>query len=142
MAATKWLLPGHASGRVVPPQLQAMPTFSVHRPASFAFRSPVDVGIEGLRGEVESSCSHPREAMNLIRVRRISRKTRTGRRRKVYSMLIGGGGVEGRAEKVCTKFQIVRGIFGFLIGVGSEVGCFSRRESVNISTDTKPAKYA
>ena len=47
-----------------------------HRPA-FALGSPVGVGIEGLAGEVESSCSHPREAMNLVHVRRISRRNRT-----------------------------------------------------------------
>ena len=34
---------------------------------AFALGSPVGVGIEGLAGEVESSCSHPREAMNLFR---------------------------------------------------------------------------
>ena len=44
-----------------------------HQPA-FALGSPVGVGIEGLAGEVESSCSHPREAMNLVHVRRISRR--------------------------------------------------------------------
>ena len=47
-----------------------------HQPA-FALGSPVGVGIEGLAGEVESSCSHPREAMNLVHVRRISRRNRT-----------------------------------------------------------------
>jgi len=39
---------------------------------------------------VESSCSHPREAMNLVHVRRISRRKpncKQGRRRKE-----GGGG--------------------------------------------------
>ena len=41
---------------------------------AFALGSPVGVGIEGLAGEVESSCSHPREAMNLVHVRRISRR--------------------------------------------------------------------
>ena len=44
---------------------------------AFALGSPVGVGIEGLAGEVESSCSHPREAMNLVHVRRISRRNRT-----------------------------------------------------------------
>ena len=47
-----------------------------HQPA-FALGSPVGVGIEGLAGEVESSCSHPREAMNLFLARRISRRNRT-----------------------------------------------------------------
>ena len=55
-----------------------------HQPA-FALGSPVGVGIEGLAGEVESSCSHPREAMNLVHVRRISRRKPRRRRRKVYS---------------------------------------------------------
>ena len=32
----------------------------------FDLGSPVGVSIEGLAGEVESSCSHPREAMNLV----------------------------------------------------------------------------
>ena len=41
---------------------------------AFALGSPVGVGIEGLAGEVESSCSHPREAMNLVHVCRISRR--------------------------------------------------------------------
>ena len=34
----------------------------------------------GLGGEVESSCSHPREAMNLVHVRRISRRKPNCRR--------------------------------------------------------------
>ena len=33
--------------------------------------------LRGLEGEVESSCSHPREAMNLFLARRISRRNRT-----------------------------------------------------------------
>ena len=33
--------------------------------------------VSGLEGEVESSCSHPREAMNLFLERRISRRNRT-----------------------------------------------------------------
>ena len=47
-----------------------------HQPAfkKVALGSPVGVGIEGLAGEVESSCSCPREAMNLVHVRRISRR--------------------------------------------------------------------
>ena len=44
-----------------------------HQPA-FALGSPVGVGIGSLAGEVESSCSHPREAMNLVHVCRISRR--------------------------------------------------------------------
>ena len=47
-----------------------------HHPA-FALGSLVGVGIGGLVGEVESSCSHPREAMNLFLERRISRRNRT-----------------------------------------------------------------
>ena len=34
-----------------------------------------DIG--GLEGEAESSCGHPREAMNLFLARRISRRNRT-----------------------------------------------------------------
>ena len=37
--------------------------------------SASDVG--GLEGEAESSCGHPREAMNLFLARRISRRNRT-----------------------------------------------------------------
>ena len=33
--------------------------------------------VSGLEGEVESSCSHPREAMNLFLARRISWRNRT-----------------------------------------------------------------
>ena len=61
-----------------------MPTFSVHRHINLPLPlGPLSVSdIEGLAGDVDSFCSHPREAMNLVRVRRIRR-----RRRKVYSKL-------------------------------------------------------
>jgi len=79
-APVLWLLPSHAAGRVALSQLQTMSTFSVHRPAP-ACLCPLgpltasDIG--GLEGEAESSCGHPREAMNLFLARRISRRNRT-----------------------------------------------------------------
>ena len=55
-----------------------MPTFSVHTRTSLPLPlGPLSVLDRGLVGEVESSCSHPREAMNLVHVRRISRGNRT-----------------------------------------------------------------
>ena len=49
--------------------------------------------IRGLEGEAESSCSHPREAMNLFLARRISRRNRTA------SLFVGGGGGGGGGEE-------------------------------------------
>jgi hypothetical protein len=83
-----WLLPSQGSGHVAPDQLWAMPTFSVHtgphQPA-FALGSPVGVGYWRLGGGGEVLVRSPREAMNLVHVRRIRRRRR--RRRKVYSRL-------------------------------------------------------
>ena len=75
-----WLLPSQGSGHVAPDQLWAMPTFSVHtgphQPA-FALGSPVGVGYWRLGGGGEVLVRSPREAMNLVHVRRISRRNRT-----------------------------------------------------------------
>ena len=75
-----WLLPSHAPGSHPLNCRRFQPSQSTdpHQPA-FALGSPVGVrvGIEGLAGEVESSCSHPREAKNLVHVRRISPRNRT-----------------------------------------------------------------
>ena len=51
------------------------PQTRINLPLPLGLLSVLDIG--GLSGVVESSCSNPREAMNLVHVRRISRGNRT-----------------------------------------------------------------
>ena len=50
------------------------PQTRISLPLPLGLLSVLDIG--GLSGVVESSCSNPREAMNLVHVRRISRGNR------------------------------------------------------------------